>query len=283
MYYGIIMTAVVMFSLQFLFNQQFEKQCGSGMRAALVFSAGSSAAGLLVLLIINGFRLEFSWFSMIMAILTALNGMAYTFCSLKALEKINLSLYSVFSMLGGMMLPFAAGILFFHESLSAGKIVCVVFVTASLFLTVKRGRKSGEVWHYIGIFILNGMSGVLSKIFQAGQWVKTSEAGYSVLSAATAVLLSLAILPFIKGKEIRLNLRAAGSMLGHGVLNKVGNLLLLIALAHLPASAQYPMVTGGVMIVSTVLCYFTHQKPSAKEIASVILSFAGILALTLIP
>ena len=113
LYYGIIMAAVVMFSLQFWFNQQFERQCGSGLRPMLIFSSGYSAAGLLVLLIINGFRLEFSWFSMIMAILTALNGMAYTFCSLKALEKINLSLYSVFSMLGGMMLPFIFGILFF--------------------------------------------------------------------------------------------------------------------------------------------------------------------------
>ncbi|MBS6475058.1 MAG: hypothetical protein KH354_03640 [Clostridiales bacterium] len=283
MYYGIIMTAAIMFSLQFLFNQQFEKQCGSGMRAALVFSAGYSAAGLLVLLIINGFRWEFSWFSLIMAILTALNGMAYTFCSLKAFGKINLSLYSVFSMLGGMMLPFIFGILFFRESLSTGKLVCVVLVAASLFLTVERGKKNTGIGYYIGIFVLNGMSGVLSKIFQAGQWAKTSEAGYSVLSAAAAVILSLAILPFIKGERIRLNIRATGSMLGYGVLNKVGNFLLLISLAHLPASAQYPMVTGGVMIVSTVLCYFTPQKPSAKEIGAVLLSFAGILALVLIP
>lgn len=283
MYYGIIMAAVIMFSVQFLFNQQFEKQCGSGLRSMLIFSLGYSAAGLLVLLIINGFAWEFSWFSLIMAVLTALNGMVYTFCSLKALGKINLSLYSVFSMLGGMMLPFIFGILFFHESLSAGKLVCVALVAASLFLTVQRGKKSSGIWYYIGIFVLNGMSGVLSKIFQAGQWAKTSEAGYSALSAAAAMILSLAILPFIKGERLHLNLRAAGSMLGYGILNKVGNFLLLISLSHLPASAQYPMVTGGVMIVSTILCYFTPEKPSARDVGAVVLSFAGILALVLIP
>jgi multidrug transporter EmrE-like cation transporter len=71
-------------------------------------------------------------------------------------------------------------------------------------------------------------------------------------------------------------------MLGYGVLNKIGNFLLLIALAHLPASVQYPMVTGGVMICSTVICFFTHQKPGKREIASLVLSFVGILALVLL-
>ena len=55
LYYGVITIATLMFSLQFLFNQQFEKQCGSGPRSTLVFFSGYSAAGLLVLLIINGF------------------------------------------------------------------------------------------------------------------------------------------------------------------------------------------------------------------------------------
>ena len=71
-------------------------------------------------------------------------------------------------------------------------------------------------------------------------------------------------------------------MLGYGILNKIGNFLLLIALAHLPASVQYPMVTGGVMICSTVICFFTRQKPGKREIASLALSFIGILALVLL-
>ena len=68
----------------------------------------------------------------------------------------------------------------------------------------------------------------------------------------------------------------------YGILNKVANYMLLIALVHVPASTQYPMVTGGVMIVSTALGFLTAKKPSAKEIISVALSFAGIMALVLI-
>lgn len=104
-----------------------------------------------------------------------------------------------------------------------------------------------------------------------------------MLSAMAAVFLSFILLPFVKGEKVRLNFRAAGTMLGYGVLNKVGNFLLLIALAHLPASVQYPMVTGGTMIFSTILCCITPEKPSGRDIAAVTLSFIGILALVLIP
>jgi len=52
---------------------------------------------------------------------------------------------------------------------------------------------------------------------------------------------------------------------------------------HVEASVQYPMVTGGVMIVSTVISCFGKNKPSVKELASVGLAFIGMLTLFAIP
>ena len=123
------------------------------------------------------------------------------------------------------------------------------------------------------------LSGVLSKAFQESPYEKTSEAGYSVLSAAVTVVISGIILLAVKNK---LKKPAKGSLAliaGYGIFNKVANYLLLLSLANLPASTQYPMVTGGVMIVSTVLGCFTDKKPSKKEFVSVALSFLGIAAL----
>ena len=282
MYYGIIMIAVLMFSMQFLFNQRFQKEYGSGLKALLVFVLGYNVAGLLILLIVNGFRVEFTWFTLLLSFLWAANGLVLSYCSFKAFEKVNLSVYSLFSQLGGMMLPFFAGVLLFNETLTAGSVICFVLVLISLLFTVKKGNGGTYVIYYAGIFILNGMAGVLSKWFQAAPWEKTSSAGYSILSAAVSVLLAAVVLLFIKGDRLKLSVRGATNMLGYGVLNKIGNFLLLIALVHLPASVQYPMVTGGVMICSTVICFFTRQKPGKREIASLILSFIGIMALVLL-
>ena len=281
-YYGVLLAAVTMFSFQFLFNGIFEKEYGNSLRAMFVFSAGSSLVGFLILLIINGFKLEFTWFSALMAFLAALDSIGYTYFSLKSLGRINLSLYSMFSMLGGMILPSVVGILFYNEELTVGKAVCYVLLLLSLVLSSKKGEKKSGYIYYMGVFMLNGMSGVLSTIFQNAPYEKTSAAGYSMLIALLALVICLLFLPFIKGSGERLTKKALVSMGGYGVLCRVGNYLLLIALAHLPASAQYPFVTGGVMIISTVISFFTKNKPSKREIIGVAISFAALLILMVV-
>ncbi len=278
-YYAVLLSAVTMFSFQFLFNGIFEKEYGNTLRAMFVFSAGSSLVGFVILLAINGFRFEFTWFSALMAFFAALDSVGYTYFSLKALGRINLSLYSMFAMLGGMILPSVVGILFYNEELTAGKGICYILLLLSLVMSSQRGGKKSGYVYYMGVFVLNGMSGVLSTIFQNAPYEKTSAAGYSVLIALTALIICLVFLPFIKGDGRRLTKKAVVSMGGYGVLCRVGNYLLLIALAHLPASAQYPFVTGGVMIISTVISFFTKNKPSKKEVIGVAVAFAALLIL----
>lgn len=278
-YYAFLTAAVTMFSFQFLFNGIFEKEYGNGIRAMFVFSAGSSLVGFLGLLIINGFRFEYTHFSMLMAFLAALDSIGYTYFSLKSLGRINLSLYSMFAMLGGMILPAVTGIIFYDEPLTVGKGICYVLILLALLLSVKKDKKTSGYIYYMGVFMLNGLSGVLSTIFQNAPYEKTSEAGYSMLIALIALIICLLFLPFVKGDGKKLTKKAILSMGGYGVLCRGGNYLLLIALAHLPASAQYPFVTGGVMIISTIICCFTANKPSKREILGVGIAFAALLIL----
>ncbi len=283
MYYGIILVAVVMFGFQFFLNNDYEKKNGSGFLPSMMLVFGSSLVGLPVLWAINSFKFEFTWYTLFMATVTALNMTACILCGQKALSKINLSLYSIFSMLGGMLLPFFAGILFYEEKLTPGKILCFVIVTLALFLTFQKGQSKKGFIYYAGIFVFNGMSGVLSKIFQESTFEKTSAAGYSVLSALMTVVIAGAILLFnIRKVKLPTN-NSYLSLAGCGLLNKVANYLLLIALAHVPASVQYPMVTGGVMIVSTILGFFTPNKPKKMEIISLVLSFIGLMMLVILP
>jgi len=285
MYYALTMLSVVMFGGCFYLNDAYRRAHGSGWVVSLRYSLISSLAGLIVLLLINGWQWEFTPFTLLMALAATVNGKLYSFCSFKALDKINLSLYSLFSMLGGMALPFLQGILFFHEDMSVAKAVCVVCITAALVLTVERGKKRRGTIYYIGVFVFNGMSGVLSKIFTEAPYEKTSAAGYSVLICLSGVVMSLLLLvPFyLRGRVGRPTLRGVAAGVSAGALNKVANFLLVAALVHLDASVQYPMVTGGVMIVSTALCFVNKTTPSAKELWSVGVAFLGMLALFVIP
>lgn len=288
MYYGMIMGAVLMFGISFFFNERYQKHSGSDLIPTMQFSLISAIAGAGILFAVNRFALAVTPFTVLMALANSLNGLLFTFCSLKALGKINLSLYSLFSMLGGMALPFVGGILFFDEALTLAKSICVVIICAALAITVKKGSSKGGTLYYVGIFVLNGLSGILSTVYQKAPYAKGSAGDYSLLSAMVTVLISVIVLGILAIKrkdEIKkaFSLRTALYAAGHGSINRIGNWILILALAHVPASAQYPMVTGGVMIVSTVFAYFTGKKPARREILAVALSFVAIVALITIP
>ena len=280
--YGLVSIAVVIFGFVFLINSQYEKLAGHSTRAILTFITGTYIAGFTVLFIVNKFRLEITPFSMLVAFVAAVNVIIYNFCSINALGKINLSLFSVFAMLGGMALPFVAGLFFFDEKLTLGKIICFVTIAVSLFFTVEKGQSRGGYKYYAGVFVFNGMSGVISKFYTAADYPKASEAGYSAQIAVFAVIICLILLAFNKDEKLNLNWKSVSCIASNGALGNTANLLLLLGLAKLPASAQYPFVTGGTMIVSTIICFFTPNKPKKREIIAVALSFAGIMALCLL-
>ncbi len=281
-YYGLIAASSVMFSLMFLFNRGYASESGSSVNAALKLTVGANLTGLIVLLIINKFRFEPTLTTLLFALAATVNNLLFNFCSIKSMGKINLSLYSVFSMLGGMTLPFIAGIFLFDEALTKGKIICFALIALSLLFTLEKGEKSNGKIYYAGVFIFNGLSGVISKFYSASDRPKDTDAGYSILIAICAMLVSALLLQIFRKEKAKITPKSAAFMGGYGILSNVGNYLLLLALAGLPASAQYPFITGGVMILSTILCYFTDEKPKRKEIVAVAIAFAGIMALVFI-
>ena len=286
MYHALIVLSVVIFGGCFALQDVYRKKQGSGIRNSLRFSFWGSLAGFLVLLLVNGVKLEVTPFTLIMAVIASLNSFAFTFCSFKALDRINLSLYSLFSMLGGMVLPFLQGILFYGEKMTVAKAVGFPLIVIALLLTVEKGKKTKGAFYYGCIFVLNGMSGVLSKFFVEADFPKTDATGYTILiSLCSAVISGALLLTLFRKMPGDRGSSPAGIAVGavSGALNKAANLILVIALAHVDASVQYPMVTGGVMIVSTLICFFGENKPSKKELLSILVAFAGLLLLFVIP
>ncbi len=283
MYYGIVIISVLMFGSQFYLNDRYQKENGTGANSVFIFSFIGAAVGVIALSLINLFDFSFTRFTLIWAFVSALNAVLCSICSLKALQKVNLSVYSLFSMLGGMLLPFVAGVAFYNESITIAKIVCVIFVLCALLITVSWKEKTGGEIYYVGVFILNGMSGVLSKVYEDAAYPKVSSAGYSLWMAIMSLFITGIALLAIRKRLKAPNLKAILYSAGGGALNRIANFLLLIALAVLPASVQYPFVTGGVIIVSSLIAALTGQKPTKKEIFAVCLSFIGIVLLVLIP
>jgi hypothetical protein len=280
LYYTLVIISTILFSLQFLFTQRFQETSGTGMKPTLVFSLYKSLVIILMMLLISGFKIQFSWFSLLMATVYAVSSMAMSYYSLKAFAVANLSVYSVFSMLGGMILPFFLGVLFFDEGDKlVFKIICCALIVVAVLLNIKSGKQDKKaLFYYFAVFVLNGMSGVISKLHQSSSLSPVDSSSFMLWSAVVTVVLSAAWLliayrqiPLVKGKNILF-------VTGYGVFNGLGNLFLLIALSGengLPASVQYPLVTGGVMVCSTIISTIRKEKLTAREYVA---TFIALLA-----
>lgn len=276
-YYLLVSAATVLFALQFLFNQKFEEQRGNTLKSALEFTLYKSIVIVVMMLIISGFKItSVSLFSVGLAVVYAAACILMTYFSMKAFAVANLSVYSVFSMLGGMLLPFLTGVGFYNEELTAFKIVCCVLIMVSVLLNLRGGTQSKKAFlYYMAVFVLNGSVGVISKIHQSSELPHTDSTGFMFLTSAVSVVISALWLliqhkkiPLIKGKSLTF---AAG----YGIFNGVGNWLLLISLVNLPASVQYPLVTGGVMVFSTVISMIRKEKLAKTDYIAAAISFAA--------
>lgn len=284
-YYLLISLAVLMFGGGFALNDTYRKLRGSDIVSSMENTLIGSVAGLIVLLCISGFDFQATPFTLLIAFIAALCSVGFLYFSFKALDRVNLSVYSLFSMLGGMVLPFLQGIMFYGEKLTLAKILCFVLISIALLLTVPGERKKGGMGYYAGIFVLNGMAGVLSKIFVSSPFEKTEEEWFSIWVAIFMILLSAGIYAVFakKGPLPKWRPKPIAVGAGYGILNQVASFMLVLSLVHIDSSAQYPFVTGGVMIVSTAINFMGEKKPSINEIASVLVAFLGMLLLFLIP
>jgi len=103
--YLLLVAAALLYAMQFIFNQKFQQSKGAGVDASLLFQINVAVVGGCLMFILNRFHVVVTWFSAIMALLYAVDIMLYIYFSMKAFENANLSVYSIFAMLGGMICP----------------------------------------------------------------------------------------------------------------------------------------------------------------------------------
>ena len=95
--------------------------------------------------------------------------------------------------------------------------------------------------------------------------------------SALWLLIGYRQIPLVRGKNILF-------VSGYGVFNGLGNLFLLIALSGehaLPASVQYPLVTGGVMVCSTVISTIRREKLTVREYVATAISLLASVFIAL--
>lgn len=281
MYYLMITLSALIFALQFMMNDGYQKESGSGWNSSLKLSLYTSIVGFAALFAINNFKLSISAFSIVVASVYSLVCILLNYSTVKALMHANLSVYSVFSMIGGMILPFIYGLLC-GEEFKTIRILCCILISASIAINAGKGDSSKKAFkYYMAVFILNGMVGVISKFHQSYPEYCVDSADFLMISKIITAILSVILIVLSKEKNFAVSIKAFGYSAGSAVLNSVANLLLLIALLKLPASVQYPIVTGGVIVFSTIIDIVRKTKLKKREIIAAFIAFAASAVMAL--
>lgn len=276
--YLFLIIADLLFAMQFLFNQQFRKRNGDGIDQTFTFSMYTNGISFLILLILNGFKLSINWISFVIALIYAIVILCYSYSGLKSFATANLSVYSIFTMLGGMLMPFAYGVIFNGENFSVSKAVCVLLIGVATALSFEKSKSKGKnLRYYLAVFVLNGLVGVLSAIHQShnGEFVDSGSFMATVNICTFVICLAFHL---IKNKKVPLlPFKEVGNLACYAACSGIGNLLCLIALSKLDASVQYPIITGGVMVFSTVISIIRKEKPSVRTLISTAIAFVSTI------
>ncbi|MCL2517553.1 MAG: hypothetical protein FWF15_03220 [Oscillospiraceae bacterium] len=288
--YFILFLAVLCIAVQFNLNKLYQKKFAAGLKDILFFSLVCGAANTIFFgafgVVIGGLP-KFSTFSFVISILLAVVSSLSALVGILIMRYGKMSVYSVFMMLGGMILPYFYGIIFLDEVLSAARIIGLAVLICALPLsTFSRSDNKSRIskFYYIlcvSIFLINGTVSIISKahsinisavpavnfIFYSNLWV-------TVINCAAYFIFK----PKVETPAKVNKLPAVGLIMIFAAVSGVGFLLQLISAKTVPAVVLYPFVTGGSIVLSTIgarVCF--GEKINVFALIGIITAVGGTL------
>ena len=202
MYYGLTVLAVLCACLHIACNKRYLRFISPGN---LIFSTCVKhvfvlLGRMLFVCGIAGFATCFTPFAALLAAAVAVLTVVVTVISFKAYGN-NVSLFTMFQQMGGMLLPFMYGVVWADNKLTPWRIVGILLLSAALILpSIGKRGKSGITKPFVllcvGVFLLQGGTNCLMYIHSNSPH-GVDAYSFSAMYAAFSVLVSAVLLGVI--------------------------------------------------------------------------------------
>ncbi len=279
----------------FLFMKLFSGAVNRTLYTSIAFSVVYGLVAALVCALVGG-GLRFDHLeSVLLALAFAVISVLFVVLGIVVVSLGNMSMYSMFTMLGSIVMTFVYGLLFRSEL--QGVTVCrwiaivlmLVSIVVPLFDERKKGGKSERTkkqkilfWGacFAG-FVCNGFAGVVCAAQADVQLAQGALAlspvqfagAYMLMTAGISLLLLLVLALF---KKTRVGVKECKKVIGvkpllftagYGIATAFANVFNIEATALLPATLTFPFINGGVILVTAIvggLCFREHTAKYAK-------------------
>ncbi|MBP1587838.1 MAG: hypothetical protein ILO53_05485 [Clostridia bacterium] len=143
--YVFLAGACICFSLQFIFTKLFQNRAGGTIAAGTWNSILSGVAMFAIFFVMNGFAISFSASSVLFGLVYSVSSIVCTVASVIGLSCAGVGLITFYTLLGGMVLPFAYGILFLGERPSVFRWIGAALLLAALVIPLVIPAASGSL------------------------------------------------------------------------------------------------------------------------------------------
>lgn len=306
--------AVVLFAITLAANltasviqTRYSRRTGGGLCALYLYTAASAAVSALTVFLLAKCRLEFSAFTVWLALLFGAVVCLQQLTLLLALSKGPLS-YTMVIVAMSTLITALSGVLFWHEHLRAVQLVGIVLMVLCLVLSVKRepkksgesgGRRLSAVWLLLALLAMafNGGVGILQKTHQSSAHKAELPAFLFVAFAFCAVFSVLCYLFLTiraRGKRQEAGAEESTARSPHFSRNLIVLFLLsgvCVALCHcinlylsgvVAAAVFFPIVNGGALMLTTLASLLLfHERLSLTQWLGLALGAVATLLLCL--
>ena len=273
-YYILIFLAAFGSAMNFAVTKLYQLNQGTSMEAGITFNCLVGLAGTVIYFVVCGFKIELTAFSVIMALLFTLFVGFYTIIGFKIMSLGSMAVYTIFLMLGGMILPYFYGLIFLDEEITLLKIIALLIMAVAIILqNSRKDKEKGRVIFYIlcvCVFVLNGLTSIVSKAHQIyPEYNTVSNNEFVLLKNLMRFLLFGTMIPFAKKggeKFFSIKPKMYIVIVGSALLSSVSYYFQLTCASNLPATIQFPVLSGGTIVFSALLgmiCF--KEKISNKQ------------------
>ena len=285
--YILLIIAAILLAVNFAINNIYQKRQGVSMESSLKFNLWLGFFTAAIFFAGSGFQCEWNIFSLFMAVLMMLFSTTYTFIGFAVMQRGMMSLYTLFLMAGGMLVPYVCGVLFLNEPFLKVQLLGLILIISALFINHIGSKKvdGKTLVLLLSVFLLNGFVSVVSKLHQINP-VAVSSNDFVTLTGAIKFIVCAVLLIPIKRSTNRENLVDEN---GKGkkkfifflitisaVISGVSYLLQLVGAKNVNATVLYPFITGGTVVFTMIVDWICFKnKPSFKIIVGAILCLLG--------
>ena len=289
--YMFLLLSVLCTGFQFIFAKIYQAKVGNGLITSLLFMLFSGITASILLLILCGFHVSINTFAFLMAAGEIICAVGYNVVGMKMMSLGKVAVYTMFLMLGGMFVPSIYGIIFLKEPITYLKIIGIVLLVIALILPVlkkEEKNKNIKLFTLLGVvvFLLNGMVGIFNKMHQISiNAIPTLE--FSLWqNMICVVIISFVFLLYIiinkKSNMITVYTKNAlpvwWSIIAFSIISQTGGILLLLAAKTVDASIMYPVLTGGVIVITAFFgLIFYKEKINLNIGLSILLSIVSTI------